>query len=119
MSLRTSANRYAKALFDVALEENTDLAHVDRDLAAVVEMMKGSPDLALAAGRGSVSDAQRTAMMEAIATAMSRVHCLGLMNNPSSFSSIGVPEMVAVLMLMPPVACGVRSWRGAACRAPA
>ena len=33
MSLRTSANRYAKALFDVALEEKTDLAQVDRDLA--------------------------------------------------------------------------------------
>ena len=32
MSLRTSANRYAKALFDVALEEKADLAKVDQDL---------------------------------------------------------------------------------------
>jgi F-type H+-transporting ATPase subunit delta len=79
MSLRTSANRYAKALFDVALEEKTDLAHVDRDLAAVVEMMKGSPDLALAAGRGSVSDAQRKTMMEAIAAAMSLTPPVGKM----------------------------------------
>ena len=79
MSLRTSANRYAKALFDVALQEQTDLAQVDRDLAAVVEMMSGSPDLALAAGRGSVSDAQRKAMMEAIARAMSLTPVVGKM----------------------------------------
>jgi F-type H+-transporting ATPase subunit delta len=71
MSLRTSANRYAKALFDVALQEKTDLAQVDRDLAAVVEMMTASPDLALAAGRGPVTDAQRKSMMEAVAKAMS------------------------------------------------
>ena len=43
MSLRTSANRYAKALFDVALEEKADLAQVDRDLEAVVSMMQASP----------------------------------------------------------------------------
>src|SRR6187402_2836827 len=36
MSLRTSANRYAKALFDVALEEKADLAKVDQDLQALV-----------------------------------------------------------------------------------
>jgi F-type H+-transporting ATPase subunit delta len=71
MSLRTSANRYARALFDVALQENTDLAQVDRDLTAVIEMMKGSPDLALASGRSAVSDAQRQSMMEAVAKAMS------------------------------------------------
>ncbi len=32
MSLRTSANRYAKALFDVALQEKADLDQIDRDL---------------------------------------------------------------------------------------
>jgi len=71
MSLRTSANRYAKALFDVALQENNDLAQVDRDLDAVVEMMKSSPDLALASGLSAVTDAQRQAMMESVAAAMS------------------------------------------------
>jgi F-type H+-transporting ATPase subunit delta len=71
MSLRTSANRYAKALFDVALEEKADLAQVDRDLAAVVDMMKGSPDLARASGFGSTTDAQRTSMMQSVAQAMS------------------------------------------------
>ena len=49
MSLRTSANRYAKALFDVAVEEKNDLAQIDRDLHAVVEMLSASPDLPPAA----------------------------------------------------------------------
>ena len=70
MSLRTSANRYAKALFDVALEEKADLAKVDQDLEALVAMMQSSPDLAEASGRGAVTDAQRQSMMEAIAKAM-------------------------------------------------
>ena len=70
MSLRTSANRYAKALFDVALQENADLAKVDQDLQAVVEMMKTSPDLALGSSRGSVTDASRQSLMEAVSTAM-------------------------------------------------
>ena len=70
MSLRTSANRYAKALFDVALEEKNDLAQVDRDLQAVVGMMQASPDLAQAAGRAGVTEAERKSLMEAVATAM-------------------------------------------------
>jgi len=71
MSLRTSANRYAKALFDVALQEKADLAQVDRDLQAVAEMMKGSPDLLLNLKRGSVTDAQRQSLMEAVSKSMS------------------------------------------------
>ena len=71
MSLRTSANRYAKALFDVALEETADLVQVDRDLQAVAAMLKGSPDLMLNLSRGSVTDAQRQSLMEAISTSMS------------------------------------------------
>ncbi len=71
MSLRTSANRYAKALFDVAVAENAELAKIDRELSEVAAMLKGSPDLALNLGRGSVTDAQRQSLMEAIAKAMS------------------------------------------------
>jgi F-type H+-transporting ATPase subunit delta len=71
MSLRTSANRYAKALFDVALQEKADLAQIDRDLQAVAAMMNTSPDLALNLSRGSVTDAQKQSLMEAIAKAMS------------------------------------------------
>lgn len=70
MSLRTSANRYAKALFDVALEEKADLAKIDQDLQAVVEMMKGSPELARASGFASTTDAQRQSLMESVSKAM-------------------------------------------------
>lgn len=70
MSFRTSANRYAKALFDVALEEKADLAQVDRDLQAVVEMVKASPDLTLNLKRRSVTDAERQSLMAAVSKAM-------------------------------------------------
>ncbi len=69
MSLRTSANRYAKALFDVALEEKADLAQVDRDLEALVSMMQASPELAAASNRG-LSDATRKSLIEAVSKAM-------------------------------------------------
>ena len=71
MSIRTSANRYAKALFDVAVSENADLATIARDLSEVAEMLKTSPDLQLNLSRGSVTDAQRQKLMEAISKAMS------------------------------------------------
>ena len=71
MSIRTSANRYAKALFDVAVSENADLATIARDLSEVTEMLKTSPDLQLNLSRGSVTDAQRQKLMEAISKAMS------------------------------------------------
>ena len=69
MSLRTSANRYAKALFDVALEEKADLEQVDRDLEAVVSMLQASPELEAASNRG-LSDAARKTLIEAVAKAM-------------------------------------------------
>jgi F-type H+-transporting ATPase subunit delta len=68
MSLRTSANRYAKALFDVALEEKADLAQVDRDLEAVVAMMQASPEFAAASNRG-LNDATRK-LIDAVSRAM-------------------------------------------------
>jgi F-type H+-transporting ATPase subunit delta len=70
MSLRTSANRYARALFDVALQEKADLDQVDRDLQTVVAMMKASPDLEAASRRGTVTDATRKSLMEAVSKAM-------------------------------------------------
>ncbi len=71
MSLRTSANRYAKALFDVALEEKADLAKVDQDLQALVGALKESPELLLAVARRSVTDVARQSLMEAVSKAMS------------------------------------------------
>lgn len=79
MSLQTSANRYAKALFDVVLAEKADLAQIDRDLQAAVEMMKASPDLQLNLSRGSVTDAQRESLMTAIASAMKVLPQVGKM----------------------------------------
>lgn len=70
MSLRTSANRYAKALFDVALQEKADLDQVDRDLQAVIEMMQASPDLAAASKRGTVTEAGRKSLIDAVSKAM-------------------------------------------------
>ena len=70
MSLRTSANRYAKALFDVVLQEKGDLNKVDHDLQAVVQMMKASPDLARASGFSSTTEAQRRSLMESVSKAM-------------------------------------------------
>ena len=71
MSLRTSANRYAKALFDVAVHENNDLAQVDRDLQDLVAMTSASPDLAQASGRSGVTETARKSLMEAVADKMS------------------------------------------------
>ena len=70
MSLRTSANRYARALFDVAVAEKNDLAQVDLDLQAVVAMMHESPGLATAAGRSGVTETARKSLMEAVADKM-------------------------------------------------
>jgi F-type H+-transporting ATPase subunit delta len=71
MSLRTSANRYAKALFDVALEEKADLAKVDQELQELVGALKESPELLIAVGRRSVTDVARQSLMEAVSKAMS------------------------------------------------
>ena len=70
MSLRTSANRYAKALFDVALEEKADLARINQDLAAVADLVETNKDLALAAERAGVPDAARKALIEQVADAL-------------------------------------------------
>jgi F-type H+-transporting ATPase subunit delta len=38
MTNRTAANRYARALLDVALKENVDLGQVETELAAIVDL---------------------------------------------------------------------------------
>lgn len=70
MSLRTSANRYAKALFDVALEEKSDLAQVDRDLTSLVALLDSNTELQAAASRVGIPDAARKALMTAVAEKM-------------------------------------------------
>lgn len=67
MSSRTSANRYAKALFDVALAENTELTRIAGDLSAVTALMTENTELRLALDRAGVPDAARVAVIEQIA----------------------------------------------------
>ena len=67
MSVRTSANRYAKALFDVALSENTDLSKIGNDLSEITEVLTENTELTEAAQRSGVPDTARKALMEQIA----------------------------------------------------
>jgi F-type H+-transporting ATPase subunit delta len=67
MSLRTSANRYAKALFDVGVTENTELERIGKDLSEITELLAQHPELVRAAERVGVPDAARKALMEQIA----------------------------------------------------
>lgn len=45
MTNRTAAKRYARALFDVALAEKTDLSDLDRQLAGFNDLLKQHPTL--------------------------------------------------------------------------
>ena len=67
MSLRTSATRYAKALFDVGLAENAELAKLSADLSEVTELITENTELRLAMARASVPDAARIAIIEQVA----------------------------------------------------
>src|SRR5215204_647963 len=67
MSLRTSANRYAKALFDVSLEEKADLAKVGTDLSEVTEIMTENTELRSATERAGLPDSARLAIVEQVA----------------------------------------------------
>lgn len=67
MSLRTSANRYARALFDVALAENTELNKVATDLAQFTTLLTENTELRLALARTAVADAARVAVTDQIA----------------------------------------------------
>jgi F-type H+-transporting ATPase subunit delta len=40
MTNRTAANRYARALFDVAVKEKQDLGMIDRELAEFIDLLK-------------------------------------------------------------------------------
>jgi F-type H+-transporting ATPase subunit delta len=58
MSTRTSAARYARALFDVALRES-DLSKVEQDLNAVVSTVAENPELASVLASRTVPDGAR------------------------------------------------------------
>ena len=67
MSLRTSANRYAKALFDVALQEKADLAKVDQDLTVAADVFSANQDLRHVAIAANLPEANRKALIETVA----------------------------------------------------
>jgi F-type H+-transporting ATPase subunit delta len=69
MSVRTSANRYAKALFDVALHEKADLNKINQDLAAFAEVLATYRDIRLVE-RVGVPDAARKKAIEAVAASL-------------------------------------------------
>jgi F-type H+-transporting ATPase subunit delta len=65
--MSASANRYAKALFDVALEEKVDLAKIDADLEVLAEVTETQHELLLQATRHGIPDAARQGVIGAIA----------------------------------------------------
>ena len=65
MSNRTSAARYARALFDVA-QQGADLNAVQGDLTAVVAAMAESAELARVLGAHAIPDGARRAIVDAI-----------------------------------------------------
>ena len=67
MSLRTSATRYAKALFDVAVRES-DPARVEEDLTAIVKAMTDNAELRRALTSPAVPRSTRVSLVTAIAT---------------------------------------------------
>lgn len=67
MSLRTSANRYAKALFDVAVQEQADLRKIDEDLTAVAEMFASNTDVLLIAKRAGLPEEMRQSLIATLA----------------------------------------------------
>ena len=67
MSLRTSANRYAKALFDVAVTEKAELGKIDQDLSGITEVFRDNPELLRGLEAAGVPDSARKALMATIA----------------------------------------------------
>jgi F-type H+-transporting ATPase subunit delta len=63
MSMRASATRYARALFDVALRES-DPVIAEQDLAGFVDLVQRHPDLQRALANPVVSAADKRAVVE-------------------------------------------------------
>ncbi|HEX7486714.1 MAG TPA: ATP synthase F1 subunit delta [Vicinamibacterales bacterium] len=70
MTNRSSAARYAKALFDVSRQEGDPQAE-DRDLAAFVTLATGNPELARALVNAAIPAARKAALVGEILARMS------------------------------------------------
>jgi F-type H+-transporting ATPase subunit delta len=65
MSTRTSAARYARALFEITIKES-DLAAAERDLAGFVDLVKQHPDLQRALANPVVSASAKREVVQQI-----------------------------------------------------
>ena len=66
MSNRTSATRYARALFDVAIQESADLSKIQQDLTEIVAAIGENPELSRVLASRGVSDAARRQIIVAV-----------------------------------------------------
>jgi F-type H+-transporting ATPase subunit delta len=76
MSNQASANRYAKALLDVAIKE-ADPARAEQDLAAFVRLFEGHDELRRALTNPAVAVASKRAMTEQIVARLKPVSPVG------------------------------------------
>jgi F-type H+-transporting ATPase subunit delta len=66
MSNRTSATRYARALFDVANQESADLSKIQQDLNDVVAAVADNPELSRVLASHGVPDTARRQIIVAV-----------------------------------------------------
>jgi F-type H+-transporting ATPase subunit delta len=66
MSIRASALRYARALFDVALAEGQDVEQIDRELTATATLVRGNDDLQRALSHPAVPASRKRAVLESL-----------------------------------------------------
>lgn len=66
MTQRTAANRYARALFDVALKEHADLSRIESDLAAFAGLLTTHAELGTVLLNPAVPAPRKRAAVEAL-----------------------------------------------------
>ena len=66
MTARGSATRYARALFDVAIQERVDLDVLQRELSGFVALVTGHETLSRALMSPTVPAAKKRAVVEAL-----------------------------------------------------
>jgi F-type H+-transporting ATPase subunit delta len=71
MTARAAARRYARALFDVALAERSDLEQVGRDLAAFTALVSGNDQLQRVLANPAIPASRKRAVVEQLLTRLS------------------------------------------------
>jgi F-type H+-transporting ATPase subunit delta len=64
MTSRAAANRYARALFDVAIAERSDLAQIERELSGAAALLSQSEALQRVLSNPAIPAARKRAVME-------------------------------------------------------